>query len=125
MLASAVVGGAILRRQVPALLSEGARRLVEGEAVSEQVLVRRSLLSLAGVLIAVPGLLTTAIGLMVVLPPIRVLAGLRLRPLVAQSFPMGFAVPFSANRRSPRRRDVVDVDVVTDDIRKSARPELN
>jgi UPF0716 protein FxsA len=106
------------------LLSEGARHIVDGEPPGEQVVVQRALLGIAGVLIAIPGLLTSAAGLILLLPPTRVLAGKKLRLLVAQSFPLGFAVPFSANRRSPRRRDVVDVDVVTDDIRKSARPEL-
>lgn len=124
MLVSVIVGAAVLRRQIPRLLSEGARRLTGDEPAGDE-LPRRGVLVLAGFLIAVPGLLTSAAGIICFLPPIRALIIARFRPLVTQSFPLGFTVPFSASYRSPRRRDAVDVDVVTDDIRESARPELN
>lgn len=125
MAGAALLGLAILRRQVPGLLSDGVRHLVEAAPSTQRELSRRGVLAVAGLLVAVPGLLTTAVGVVLLLPPVQALAGEKLRPLVARSLPLGFNVPFSAHSRSPRRRDVVDVDVVTDDTRKSARPELN
>jgi UPF0716 protein FxsA len=125
MVIALLAGLAILRRQLPALVQDGARHLVEADGSAGFELVQRGLLATAGLLVAVPGLLTTTLGVILLVPPIRALAARRLRPSLARSFPLGFTVPFSASSRFPRRRDVVDVDVVTDDTRKSARPELN
>ncbi|MDH3679264.1 MAG: FxsA family protein [Acidimicrobiia bacterium] len=132
---AALAGGALIRHQVPALLAGGrealrsfglgVEQLDTGDAADRAV--GRALLTIGGLLLIVPGLLTGAVGALLVLPPIRMWLRGPTRRRLARYVPEGLASPFPAGtafRRGSFRVDVVDVDVVSEDVPQSAPPEL-
>ena len=139
VLVSAAIGAVVIRRQPRALFSERARpaddgsggvdpsgllRLAAGGTAGSGQLTDRSLRVLAGVLLVIPGILTSAVGALLTVPPVRAVgAGYVRRRLPSPVSWLGASVP--ANGRSPHRRDVVDVDVVAEDMPTSARSELH
>lgn len=77
-LAAIVVGFALLRRQGAKVFAE--MRLAQADpTAAAQSLTDAALLAFATVLFFVPGLVTTAVGILLMLPPVRALA----RPAVA------------------------------------------
>lgn len=135
-LAAALVGTLIVRRQIPALVSSG-RDFVSSfgftddgtSPLDSDATTDRALLIGAGVLLMLPGLLTGIIGAVLLLPPIRTLAGGFARRRLVRFVPSGLGMPFiygrNVQRRGSSRADVVDVDVVSDDTPQPAPPELN
>lgn len=122
---AAAAGLMLLRREIPAVLRGGIGRLTASIGADEYRFGNHGLLVVAGLLLLVPGFLTGALGLLLLLPPIRALV----RRLVAARFahlvPPIIGVPFPADGHPNHHGNVVDVDVVTEDTPYSAPPELN
>ena len=108
VLATFFVGIALAGSQV----KRQVRRLRGGTADPQGALTDGALIGLGTVLVVVPGLVTTALGLLLLLPPTRAAA----RPAVA----------FLAAKRVPlivtRRRNYIDGEVVDVDRRRAACP---
>ncbi len=112
LIAASLIGAALVRRSVQGLVREA----VERQHLSQDRLV----LGLAGVLLIVPGLASGALGALLVVPPIRAVVGPRISGRLAQFVPI----------RRFGARNVVDVDLVNEDMTRSARgsggtPELH
>ena len=127
--AAAVFGFLLVRRHVSGLVTDSIRQLASSPQIaSGPSAAERAMLCLAGILLIVPGLLSSVIGALLVVPPIRAVVGPRLLAPVAQFVPFSLRRPARGGRRTGP--DVVDVDLVNEDITKSARglegaPELN
>ncbi|HEX7036187.1 MAG TPA: FxsA family protein [Pseudomonadales bacterium] len=67
---AAVAGVALVRTQGLATLTRGMRRL-EGGQLPAQEMVEGLLLAVAGVLLLIPGLLSDALALLLLVPPVR------------------------------------------------------
>lgn len=148
------VGLVVLRRQLPALLSSG-RDLLGGTSLfggltgfgldgsdadgtddvdsGEAEALRatdRALATLGGVLLIVPGFITAAAGVVLLLPPSRALLRGFARRRFAQFVPRGLVTPFPVDGFAPPGRgfsgsDVIDVDVVSEDMPRTAPRELS
>ena len=113
--AAAALGWFIVRRQVPKLTRD-LRQNVPGfvgaaappSPSQSGRTADKALLSLAGLLLIVPGVVTGLLGLLLLLPPIRALVRVHARTRVAHLVPSGFGSPFV-------RTEVVDVDLFTED----------
>jgi UPF0716 protein FxsA len=134
----ALVGMAVVRRQLPALLGSGQDFVAsfgfsadDDESSDHQALraTDRALATLGGLLLIVPGFLTGLAGAVLLLPPFRALVREFARRRFAQIVPAGFGASFPANGFASRWRgfsgsDVIDVDVVSEDTPRTARREL-
>ena len=78
LLAGAALGSLLMRRQGARVLRQVQVGLASGQPPDEAVL-RSGLVVVAGALIAVPGLVTDALGLGLLLPPVRRWVARRLR----------------------------------------------
>ena len=74
IVATAIGGSEVIRRQGYATMTEMSQMFEGGRMPLEPVLNRMFLL-LAGTLLIAPGLLTDALGLILLVPPVRYLAG--------------------------------------------------
>lgn len=129
------IGTLIVRRQIPELVNSGRTVLTSlglglGADGQPEQLSDRAMLAIAGVLLIVPGLITGAVGATLLLPPVRASVRRFSRNRFAHLVPSGFGVPFTvggeaASRHRGTRVDVVDVDVVSEDVPRSAPPELD
>lgn len=125
------IGTLIVRRQIPELVNSGRTVLTSlGADGKPEQLSDRAMLAIAGVLLIVPGLITGAVGATLLLPPVRASVRRFSRNRFAHLVPSGFGVPFTvggeaASRHRGTRVDVVDVDVVSEDVPRSAPPELD
>jgi UPF0716 protein FxsA len=127
--AAAAIGSLLLRRNVPGLVTDSIRHLAATpqspqsprtpRAADTRSIADRAVLSVAGILLIVPGLLSGVVGALLVVPPIRAVVGPRLLAPLAQFVPFGLRRPAGGGRRF--WPDVVDVDLVNEDIAKSAR----
>ncbi|MBX3705169.1 MAG: FxsA family protein [Pseudomonadales bacterium] len=70
VLLTAVVGIALLRRQGPAAMQRVVQRMQSGAAPAQE-LAEGALLALAGVLLLIPGFITDAVGLVLLVPACR------------------------------------------------------
>lgn len=104
-LVAALGGAALIRRQFGALVAGERGRRID-----------RLLLAIAGLALIVPGLITGLCGLLLLIPPIRAVVGRLADDRIARLVPV--------TRFGPRV-DIVDVDVVSDDTKQSAPPELS
>lgn len=124
-LATAGIGAALIRRGVRAMFGAGFRPPGPGAGVERApqgpVMARHAVLTFAGVLLLLPGLLSAGVGALLALPPIRAAAGSRLSSRITR-FVVPVASPWGAAFGGPRRYgDVVDVDLVNEDITRTAR----
>ncbi|MBF5044443.1 FxsA family protein [Aggregicoccus sp. 17bor-14] len=78
LIVGAVLGSLLMRRQGARVLRQVQSGLAGGQLPDEAVL-RSGLVVVSGALIAVPGLLTDALGLALLLPPVRRFVARRLR----------------------------------------------
>lgn len=139
-LASSLAGLAVLRRQIPALLRASGAMLAPTDGVvgigaadgsDTDAAADRVLLSAAGLGLLVPGLGTSAAGVLLLVPPIRAAFRAVVRDRLARAVPSRLDLPFffasgrSADRRRSSGAGIVDVDVVTEDEHESAPPELH
>jgi UPF0716 protein FxsA len=109
LLATLVAGSALAGSQV----KRQVRRLRNGFDTPQGALTDSMLIALGTVLVVIPGIVTTAFGLLLLLPPTRAAA----RPVVAA---------LVAKRIVTRRRDYIDgevIDVV--DVEQPALPPSN
>lgn len=116
-----MVGVAFLKARGGGLVKATVTRLSQQGSLDTEDLADRSITILAGLLLVMPGLVTAALGCLLLLPPVRALARPVLLARLAKS--PGLNLRFGTN--------VVDVDsvVVTDvddptDPSTSTRPEL-
>jgi len=77
VVATAVVGVALLRRQGPAAVNRVMVRMQAGEVPALE-LAEGALLAVAGILLLTPGFVTDAVGFLLLVPPCRSWVGRRL-----------------------------------------------
>jgi UPF0716 protein FxsA len=107
------VAGSQIKRQLTRLRSE----LTSGTARLRGPVTDGALVAVAALLVAVPGLVTTAAGLLLLLPPVRVAA----RPIVTAMAVRRLGRPLLTARHS--RRDVIDGEVINvTDVEPPALP---
>lgn len=124
-----VVGVWLVKQQGLGVLRRANDKVARGEAPTDEV-VNGTLLLLAGLLLLVPGFITGAVGLALLLPPVRAL----LRGPVRRRFAAGPIVVARSTRiggfgpgvgfPGPGRRDVLDADSWEDPPGGTDRPEL-
>lgn len=131
-MATAFLGYSLVRRDLSGLAALGVDRFGSSEptsgSTSEPPLTDRLLRAVAGMLLIIPGLVTTAVGALLLIPPLRALVGAQARRRIAQFIPSGLGSPIfgaAQPRRGASRRDVFDVDVVRDETPTTAPPELH
>lgn len=144
-LAAAVMGFILVRRSFAAMVIAGVQPLqadTRGSPIpSGPTAAQHGLLVVAGVLLVIPGLLSGAVGVALLLPPVRFLLRSRLRQrldgLISQRLvgPDGRPVSFGNGGSFFGRRDVIDVDLhadgtssehsANDDGPTTAPPELH
>ncbi len=117
-----VVGLAVIRGRLTALLESA----VDADSLAA---TDRALAVLGGLLLVVPGLLTGLAGALFLVPPVRALLGGSARRRFAQLVPRALGTPFPVDgfptrRRHSSRSDVIDVDIVSEDMTRSAPNEL-
>jgi UPF0716 protein FxsA len=95
LVAALAVGIALAGSQV----KRQVRRLRDGFDTPQGALTDGALIALGTVLVVIPGIVTTAFGLLLLLPPTRAAA----RPVAAA---------FAANRIVSRRRDYIDGEII-------------
>lgn len=124
-----VVGVWLVKQQGLGVLRRANDKVARGETPTDEV-VNGTLLLLAGVLLLVPGFVTGAVGLALLLPPVRALLRGTLRrrfaagPIViARSTRIGGFGPGTASFGSGRR-DVLDADSWEDPPAGRDHPEL-
>lgn len=101
-----VVSAPIATRQLGAQLVQLRSGLKEpGKALGDGVMV-----SLASALVLVPGLVTTAIGMLLLIPPIRAAARPRLAAIAMRRFPE--SAPLITDMTRPARPDYIDGEVI-------------
>lgn len=125
-----VVGVWLVKQQGLGVLRRANDKVARGEAPTDEV-VNGTLLLLAGLLLLVPGFITGAAGLALLLPPVRAL----LRGPVRRTFAAGPIVVARSTRIGgfgpgagfprPVRRDALDADSWEDPPDGSDRPELS
>jgi UPF0716 protein FxsA len=113
-----VVSAPIATRQLGAQLVQLRSGLKEpGSAVGDGVMV-----SLAAVLVLVPGLVTTAIGMLLLMPPIRAAARPRLAAIAMRRFPD--RAPVITDMTGRARPDYIDGEVIdVTDVEPPALPQ--
>ena len=121
-----VVGLVVVRRQLPAALASAVA--VEAPAVKAPA-PDRALAALGGLLLVLPGFVTGLVGALLLVPPVRAMLRDPVSRRFAQLVPRAFGTPFPVNgfpshRRGSSGRDVIDVDVVSEDMTQPARNEL-
>jgi UPF0716 protein FxsA len=110
-IAASLLGAVLVRRSLPGL--------ARGAVVQRHLDDDRLVLTLAGLLLIVPGLASGAVGALLVVPPIRAAVGPRISARLAQFVPIRRFGAWS----------VVDVDLVNEDMTRPERgtggtPEL-
>lgn len=130
VVATSAFGASLLFRQTAGLVRDSVEELASTSSARTGQLGDRGLRVAAGLLLVFPGLVTGALGALLLVPPVRSavkqVVGRRLNRLI----PTDVASPFADLDRMFRRRDVVDVDAIRRDPDGSqtdttAPPELH
>ena len=114
IVATAIIGGALIRTQGLATIERARRSLDQGQAPVHEVFTGVCLL-LAGALLMTPGFLTDSIGFLLLAPPVRRSLGQWLmRALVyghnTRMWVNGEEVATPGHQRGTAARDAIDVD---------------
>ena len=126
-IAATVVGVWLVKQQGLGVLRRANDKVARGEAPTDEV-VNGTLLLVAGILLLAPGFVTGAMGLLLLLPPVRALLRGPMRerfaagPIVISSTRMGGFGP--AGFSGPSRGQVLDADSWEDPGPGTDRPEL-
>ncbi|MDQ3264918.1 MAG: FxsA family protein [Myxococcota bacterium] len=129
---TAVVGSALARREGLRVLRQWQQTLASGEPPQEG-LTGAALITLGGLLLVVPGVLTDVVGLLLLVPPVRRWVAARLRARLEQAVGVG-AVQMSRGfgpsdfypGGHPREREVQgEVQVRVSDPRAGAGDETD
>jgi UPF0716 protein FxsA len=95
------------------------RRLQSGLTTPQGAVTDSALVALGTVLVFIPGLVTTAAGLLLLLPPTRAAARPVLTAMAARRMPLITGAATAASRQGAGRGDYIDgevIDVVDSDI---------
>ena len=127
-LAATFVGIWLVKQQGLGVLRRANEKVARGEAPTDE-LVNGTLLLVAGILLLVPGFVTGAVGLLLLLPPVRALLRGTLRRRFAAG-PIMVTGPIRMGGFGPTgfpgrgRGEVLDADSWEESPRRSDRPEL-
>ncbi len=99
-----VMGGWLVRRVGMGILARSMGQLVEGRVPTDEM-INGGIVLVAGALMLTPGFLTDAVGLLLLLPPVRAALRLFIRRRVRRRIDQGRASMFAS-----RFGTVVDVD---------------
>lgn len=131
-LAGLVIGFGLIRRNLSGLARRG-RQALESDRSAQGSAGDDALLVLSGLLLVIPGLLTGALGVLGLIPPVRALVRTQMRHRTEAWVSRGIGVPrgldlsFSAAGSPFGRRDVLDVDLnpdnaAADDAQRNGNP---
>lgn len=114
IVATAVIGGALIRAQGLATIARARRSLDQGQAPVREVFTGICLL-LAGALLMTPGFLTDSVGFLLLIPPVRRVLGAWLMNLLmrggrARMWVDGEEIVTPGRRKESAPRDAIDVD---------------
>lgn len=114
IVATAIIGGALLRAQGLATINRARQSLGQGQAPVREVFTGICLL-LAGALLMTPGFLTDGIGFLLLIPPVRRslgqwLVGALIHGKSSRMWVNGEEVVTLGQQRSDPARDAIDVD---------------
>ena len=114
IVATAIIGGALIRAQGLAAIGRARRSLDQGQAPVQEVFTGICLL-LAGALLMTPGFLTDSIGFLLLVPPVRRSLGQWLmRALMygrnSRMWVNGEEIVTPGRQRDAAPRDAIDVD---------------
>lgn len=119
LLAVSVAGAWLVRREGTRAWSRFRTALGSGRVPADEV-VEGALVLFGGALLLTPGFATDAVGLSLMVPPVRSFVASTLRRRLGSRFVVGTVGGVGAGRRSPptrgpaaRRDEVVDVEVVS------------
>ncbi len=110
-IAGFVLAGSQVKRHI--------RRLRSGITTPQGAVTDSALVALGTVLVFIPGLVTTAAGLLLLIPPTRAVARPVLTAMAARRMPLITAATTAAGRRNPGRGDYIEgevIDVVDSDV---------
>lgn len=128
-MAATIVGVWLVKQQGLGVLRRANDKVARGEAPTDEV-VNGTLLLVAGILLLAPGFVTGAVGLLLLLPPVRALLRGTLRKrfaagpiVISRSTRIGGFGP-GAGFPGPSRGQVLDADSWEDPSTGTDRPEL-
>jgi UPF0716 protein FxsA len=110
-IAGFVLAGSQVKRHI--------RRLKSGITTPQGAVTDSALVALGTVLVFIPGLVTTAAGLLLLIPPTRAVARPVLTAMAARRMPLITVAATAAGRRGPGRGDYIEgevIDVVDSDV---------
>ena len=110
-IAGFVLAGSQVKRHI--------RRLRSGITTPQGAVTDSALVALGTVLVFIPGLVTTAAGLLLLIPPTRAVARPVLTAMAARRMPLITVAATGAGRRGPGRGDYIEgevIDVVDSDV---------
>ena len=108
LLGTSVLGFALAGSQV----KRHIRRLRAGMTTQQGAVTDSALVALATVLVFIPGLVTTAAGLLLLLPPTRAVAGPVLSALAARRMPLITVATPGGTSAAAGRGDYIDGEVI-------------
>jgi UPF0716 protein FxsA len=114
IVATAIIGGALIRAQGLATIDRARRSVDQGQAPVHEVFTGICLL-LAGALLMTPGFLTDSVGFLLLVPPFRRSLGQWLMSVLfygpnSRFWVNGEEVVSPGQRREEKPRDAIDVD---------------
>ena len=110
-IAGFVLAGSQVKRHI--------RRLRSGITTPQGAVTDSALVALGTVLVFIPGLVTTAAGLLLLIPPTRAVARPVLTAMAARRMPLITAASAAASRKGASRGDYIEgevIDVVDSDV---------
>ena len=110
LLATFVLGWGLLAPMAGSHLIRQLTQLRSGSKEPRSALGDGATSTLATVLVLVPGLVTTTLGMLLLVPPVRALAGPGLAAITLQGFQRH--VPLITDPAGPGRRDYIDGEVI-------------
>jgi UPF0716 protein FxsA len=114
IVATAIIGGALIRKQGLATIDRARRSVDQGQAPVQEVFTGICLL-IAGALLMTPGFLTDSAGFLLLIPPFRRVLGQKLMKTLfydrkGRVWVDGEEVASSRQRRGEPPRDAIDVE---------------
>jgi len=121
LLATFVLGWGLLAPLAGSHLIRQLNQLRSGSKEPRSALSDGAMVTLATVLVLIPGLVTTTLGMLLLVPPIRTLAGPGLAAIVLGNFQRW--VPLISDPAGRGRRDYIDGEVIdVSDVEPPALP---
>jgi len=122
LLATFILGWGLFAPMAGSHLLRQLARLRSGLKEPRSALSDGAMVSLATILVLVPGLVTTTLGLLLLLPPVRAVAGPGLATIAMRRFQ--WRVPLITDTRVAEGRDYIDGEVIdVIDVEPPALPD--